>query len=88
VSPDRPHGIVYLAEDPDANPPFTGYWDNGEPPAMLEAGPGWTVAEDAVHWGRERASVVLIRLWPGEHRSAGSQQPEGELLETWPGDAG
>jgi hypothetical protein len=58
---DQHRGIVYLAENTDADPPFTGYWENGQPPAMLEDGPGWTSAAEAVRWGRERALVVLLQ---------------------------
>lgn len=82
------HGIVYLAEDPDEEPPFTGYWENGQPPAMLEDGPGWTSAAEAVRWGRERAPVVLIRLWPDRYFSAGAELPPGEALPAWPDEAG
>jgi hypothetical protein len=68
------HGVIYLAEDPEHDPPFGGYWDNGDPPAMLEEGPGWATAADAVAWGRERARIVLIRLWPDRYFSAGDQR--------------
>jgi hypothetical protein len=77
-------GIVYLAEDPEEHPPFSGYWDAGDPPAMLERGPGWTDPEDAVGWGRDRANVVLTRLWPDRYYSAGEEQPRRERLPLWP----
>jgi hypothetical protein len=82
------HGVVYLAEDPEADPPFSGYWENGQPPALLEDGPGWVSAAEAVEWGRERALVVLIRLWPGRYMSAGVRAPDGEVLPAWSDDGG
>ena len=85
---DQRRGIVYVAEDPEGDPPFTGYWENGQPPAMLENGPGWTDAQEAVAWGRQRAAVVLIRLWPDRYFSAGEQPSRGEVLPAWPDEAG
>lgn len=57
-------GIVYLARSDPAHdtPRFTGYWDRGEPPEVLEQGPGWDDLHDAVAWGNERAPRVLVRL--------------------------
>lgn len=80
---DARYGIIYLAEDPDRDLPFYGYWDAGDPPAMLEDGPGWATAAEAVAWGRERASVVLLRLWTDGYVSAGEQQPRGGSLPVW-----
>jgi hypothetical protein len=85
---DQRHGIVYVAEDREADPPFRGYWANGDPPAMLEDGPGWTSAREAVTWGRQRAPVVLIRLWPDRYFSAGDRQPRGVVLPAWSDKAG
>jgi hypothetical protein len=62
-------GIVFIAAShaPDQGlPVFTGYWDRGDPPEMLEEGPGWERAEDAISWARERAPRVLVRLGPTE----------------------
>jgi hypothetical protein len=80
---DARHGIVYLAEEPDRDLPFGGYWDAGDPPALLEAGPGWATAAEAVAWGRQRARVVLLRLLTDGYVSAGEQQPRGEGLPEW-----
>jgi hypothetical protein len=57
-------GIVYLARSDSAHdtPRFTGHWDRGEPPEILEQGPGWDDLHDAVAWGNERAPRVLVRL--------------------------
>jgi hypothetical protein len=85
---EQRHGIVYVAENPEADPSFRGYWENGDPPAMLEDGPGWTSAGEAVIWGRQRALVVLIRLWPDRYFSAGDRQPRGEVLPAWSDEAG
>lgn len=74
------HGSVYLAGVPERDPPFSGYWDNGQPPDLLEAGPGWFCAAEAVEWGRARALVVLIRLWPCRYLSAGVRPPDGDAL--------
>lgn len=61
-------GIVYLTytEGRGGRPPFTGYWEQEEPPASLEEGPGWDVAADAIAWARERSPRVLIRFGAGE----------------------
>jgi hypothetical protein len=83
---EQRHGIVYLSEDPEEDPPFGGYWDNGDPPDMLEQGPGWMTAPEAVAWGRERAHVVLIRLWPDRYFSAGDRHEED--LPIWPDEPG
>ena len=47
-------------------PAYTGYWDRGEPPEMLEQGPGWDDVHDAVGWGRARAPRVVVRLGADE----------------------
>jgi hypothetical protein len=58
-------GIVYIAASyPQMSdrPSFTGYWDRGEPPELLEDGPGWNSVDDAITWGKARAPRVLVRL--------------------------
>jgi hypothetical protein len=59
----EPFGIVYIAAalQPNARR-FTGYWDRGNPPEILEHGPGWDDVEEAIAWARERAPRVLVRL--------------------------
>ena len=84
---DDRYGVVYLAEDPERELPFYGHWENVNPPAMLEEGPGWATPAEAVTWGRERAQVVLLRLWLRRYFSAGDQEPRGESLPLWPEDA-
>src|SRR5436309_15990762 len=53
-------GIVYIASD--ANGGFSAHWDAHNPPAVLEEGPGWCDVEQAIAWGRERSTRVLVRL--------------------------
>ena len=58
-------GIVFLAPTYPRRPgdlAFTGYWDRGDPPEVLEQGPGWDDVEEAVAWGRARAPKVVLRL--------------------------
>lgn len=55
---------------------------------LVETGPGWDSAEDAVAWGRVRADVVLIRLGaspPQAYFSAGKREPSGPPLSRWEG---
>ena len=87
----RKHGIVYIAGWPeqwleewaDDTPRFHGYWDSGtEPGQMLEDGPGWDDAEEAIRWGRERAPKVVVRIG-SQHYSAGEEDPEGEGVPRW-----
>lgn len=71
-------GIVYISVAHPRlpnGPGYTGYWDRGEPPEMLEDGPGWNDVEEAVAWGRARAPRVLLRLGADESSiySAGEQ---------------
>lgn len=64
--PDR-EGIVYISRDiGEAGQSFVGHWERGDPPKMLEEGPGWDDPEHAIAWGRERADRVLIRLGDDE----------------------
>ena len=88
-------GIVYLAQRLEGwpgEPEFYGHWEVDAPDEgpMLE-GPGWSTAEEAIAWGRERAPVVIIRVgrqpWQ-QHYSAGDvfpdlEPPRGGLLP-WP----
>ena len=57
-------GIVYIARNypVEGSLRFTGYWDRGDPPELLEDGPGWDDLHDAVAWGKARAPRVLVRL--------------------------
>jgi hypothetical protein len=56
-------GTVHIARSyPTESPRFTGYWDRGDPPKMLEQGPGWDDLHEAVEWGNARAARVLVRL--------------------------
>ena len=55
---------------------------------LVETGPGWDSAEDAVAWGQVRADVVLIRLGaspPQAYFSAGKREPSGPPLSRWEG---
>lgn len=66
VSPKLRHelkstGVVYILE---AGPTdrFTGYWQaevDGEE-AIIEVGPGWDIVDEAISWGRFRATVVVV----------------------------
>jgi hypothetical protein len=83
-------GIVYIAPTVDGG--YTGYWDAGDPPAVLEQGPGWSDPNDAVAWGRKRALRVILRVGATDDTiySAGDE-PIAELADgsgrrypTWP----
>ena len=52
---------------------------------MLEDGPGWDEAEDAIRWGRERAPQVYIRVGgalPQTYYSAG--EVNASEFPPWP----
>jgi hypothetical protein len=85
------HGIVYIAAWPeqwlqdwaDDTPRYHGHWESGTDPAqMLEDGPGWDDPEEAIRWGRERASLVSIRIGETIY-SAGDEDFEDEVVPRW-----
>jgi hypothetical protein len=88
----RLRSVVFIAEDPwageDDSPRFYGHWEAAEVGSneLLEQGPGWDDADEAIAWGRERASIVLIRVGPMPQRyfSAGLEQPPDQTLPQWP----
>jgi hypothetical protein len=55
------HGTVYIARR-ESGLGFDGYWDQDDPPTILEQGPGWDDVDEAITWGRLRADRVLVRL--------------------------
>jgi len=87
--------VVYiaerLAEDAHLGWPATtrlyGHCEKRQPlPRVVEAGPGWDSAEDAIEWARARAAVVMLRLGstvPQVTYSAGSVHPDQDL-PLWP----
>jgi hypothetical protein len=85
----RKHGIVYIADlgedgwPKDSGGRYVGHWDDGREPAqILEDGPGWDDAEEAISWGRERAPKVFVRVGPQVY-SAGDEDPEDESVVRW-----
>ena len=54
-------------------------------PVLMEEGPEFDSAEEAIAWGRRRAPVVLIRIGPPPrtYYSAGESDPAGESLPRW-----
>jgi len=86
-------GIVYIASssDPEAHA-FTGYWDRFEPSEMLEQGPGWDDVDEAIAWGRQRATHILVRLGSddtsvysaGEVRLSRYAEGTGDTYPEWP----
>ena len=89
-------GIVHIASAPEPNgPTYTGYWDRGDPPEMLEQGPGWDDVEEAIAWARERAPHVLVRVGSddttiysaGEIRLARLADGTGDAYPEWPRDS-
>jgi hypothetical protein len=70
------HGIVYIDYDAGRVPRYAGYWEQVEPPRMLEAGPGWQRSGDAIDWAQVRAEVVVVRVGGSDHSvfSAGERQ--------------
>ncbi len=82
-------GIVYISElDDSPTPAFHCHWESGDAsgPFLVEQGPRYARAEDAIAWGRERADVVLIRVGPlpQKYYSAGTRLPPCEELPIWP----
>jgi hypothetical protein len=90
--------VVVLREEADSDgllarvPPsdlyasgrFSGYVDLGEgrPGEQLGDAP----LEDALVWARRRAEVVLLRLFDSDYYSAGSRNPEPDVLPDWDDD--
>ncbi|HET7049104.1 MAG TPA: hypothetical protein VFI54_12650 [Solirubrobacteraceae bacterium] len=60
---------------------FSGYVDLGEgrPGEQL----GDASIEEPLKWARERAEVVLIRLFDSDYYSAGSRNPDPGVLPDW-----
>ena len=90
---DNRRGTVFVGDAPPGPwPRYTGYWDAADywerdktPPACLEDGPGWDVVEEAIKWGRERATIVLVRL-RNTHYTAGDEvarDEEDQPLPQW-----
>lgn len=85
----RGKGAVWIAcsEEIDGVPTrYEGHWEAAPEarPALLERGPGWKTADEAVAWGRERTGRVYIRLrelggtwWAGEGVAPDSSELEG-----------
>jgi hypothetical protein len=81
---DRRKGTVYISQWlDDAMQPvdwFILHWEdpNATPAVFYEEGPGFSTADEAIWWGRERARVVLIRVGPSPqvYYSAGDDSPE------------
>lgn len=81
-------GIVYIAENDDSDGPrFLGHWEtsfNGKT-GVAEQGPGWDDPNEAVEWGRERASHVVVRTGTSfadtKYFSAGVEDIEGSTDE-------
>jgi uncharacterized protein YciI len=87
--PDVAHRVAWLAENSAeddflfASGRFRGYIDLG--PGVGEEIEDASV-EDALAWARERAPVVLIRLWDSDHYSAGERNPDRRSYQEWPAD--
>ena len=81
--------VAWLAENSDggdfllASGRFRGYIDLGPGVGdeLLDAG-----LEEALEWARERAPVVLIRLWDSDYFSAGERNPEPGRFQEWPAE--
>jgi hypothetical protein len=94
----NPASAVVLREEADSDEPlarvpptelyasgrFSGYVDlgDGRPGEQLGDAP----LEDALEWARQRAEVVLIRLFDGDYYSAGSRNPDPGVLPDWDDD--
>jgi hypothetical protein len=87
-------GTVYIGARSRNNPPrFTGYWEAEDyfgrdetPPGLLERGPGWEDPDEAIKWGRDRATVVIVRIG-NTHYSAGDElalDEDDQPLPEWP----
>jgi len=78
---------VFLCEEPDpgddlyASGRFSGYVDlgGGRPGEQL----GGATLADALAWARERAEIVLMRLFDSDYYSAGRRNPDPDSLPVW-----
>lgn len=66
---------------------FQAHWESEREgrPVLVEQGPEFDSAEEAITWGRRRAPIVLIRVGPPPqtYYSAGERDPAGEQLPRW-----
>jgi hypothetical protein len=73
-------GTAFIAWEPDDRDYF-GYWDSlpDGPASALEQMPRTGSLEEAIEWGRQRTSRILIRPEsdPGEYYWAGVGEPQG-----------
>lgn len=80
-SPERT-GRAFLVEDPDRRGLFHASWQADEEELeRLEP----TDDQTALAWARERADVVVIRLFDSMPYSAGDINPWGAGAPEWPG---
>lgn len=81
--------VAWLAEDSAeddflfASARFSGYIDLGDGPGeeIVRAG-----LAEALRWARERAPIVLVRLWDSDYFSAGERNPDPGRLPQWPAE--
>jgi hypothetical protein len=81
--------VAWLAEnsaDDDflfASARFRGYIDLG--PGVGDEIEDASI-DEALVWARERATVVLVRLWDSDYFSAGERNPDPDRYREWPPD--
>jgi len=82
----RLHGRVFVADDgvPPGKPAHARWEEQGEDGSvLLEEAPAGLSLEEAIAWGRERAKLVLVRLFGEWFFSAGVEDPP-EGHPRWP----
>lgn len=93
----RGRGTVFVHPDlAGGQPIWTGYWERAMPfaaldvevgddagGAILEEGPVWATAAEAVAWGRARTPWVVVVDAEGESRWAGDADPPPGIPRRW-----
>lgn len=85
----RGRGTVFVHPDMSAGERvWTAYWERSgggdeTPPGILEEGPTWSDATEAVTWGEARTPRVVVVDADGEIFWAGEGEPPAEIPRRW-----
>jgi cytidine deaminase len=88
----RGRGTVFVHPDvTDGRQVWTAYWersagDEGVGAGVLEEGPNWSTAAEAVTWGEARTPRVVVVDADGTMFWAGEGEPPAEIPNRWPGE--
>lgn len=81
--------IVIVSEEPASGSSlwsgrFSAHWESGDR-QRFKLGPADASVLEAISWGRQRATQVIVLVGGGEERySAGARNPEPGVLPEWP----